>query len=160
MYKHYLRNQMTRLQGEWEYDLEKKNGAEPLMDFKYLIDLDLRISIQNKLFGGSELSQADIAKGNNKFYRWVWNRSLQFCEETGVELDTYRATYISHILSRGATPDMRWDPRNINILCKPAHDRWEGQINRGAMNIYEDNEKIISRLIWEYRKFYVSSDNY
>lgn len=65
-------------------------------------------------------------------------------------LREYSSVYVSHILTRGAHPDMAHDPRNINILCFNHHNQWENG-DRRAMRIYEKNVETIELLKNEYQ---------
>lgn len=132
-----------------EYQNRIGSGEEPLLGNELAIVL--RVDIQNYLFGFHMLSQADIGKGNNRFYRWVWDHKPHVCEESGNPLYEYRSEFVSHILSRGAHPDMRWDPRNTNILNGFWHREWE-KGNRRNMKIYHKNQIIIQQLKLEYEQ--------
>ena len=105
------------------------------------MDMALRAEIQNDLFAGDM----------NKFYRYCWHSRPHVCEETMQPLNAYSAVHISHILSRGAHPEMAFDPRNVNILSFPAHQTWETG-NRKGMRIYELNLIIIKILKDDYKK--------
>ena len=56
------------------------------------------------------------------FYKRSWDSKSDWkdscrCEECGVNIPSYRSNYISHILSRGAYPELALHPLNFNILC-------------------------------------------
>lgn len=106
----------------------------------------LRVEIQNATFNAST-RPAQLGK----FYRWCWEHSEQICEETGLPLYSYRAIFISHILSRGAHYEKSVDPRNINILSPDAHQQWENG-DRESMRIYWKNQTAIIKLNREYLK--------
>lgn len=139
-----------------EYDLAKAHGFEPLLGFEpikgqqfFAMDIRLRVEIQRELFGTGHTPQE-----NEKFYRWCWDHYPHICAETMRPLKQYSATYISHILTRGAHPEMAHDPRNVNILCFEMHNRWENG-DRQNMRIFAGNQLIIEQLKKEYgtRKF-------
>lgn len=139
-----------------EYDLAKAHGFEPLLGFEpikgqqfFAMDIRLRVEIQRELFGTGHTPQE-----NEKFYRWCWDHYPHICAETMRPLKQYSATYISHILTRGAHPEMAHDPRNVNILCFEMHNRWENG-DRQNMRIFAGNQLIIEQLKREYgtRKF-------
>ncbi len=92
------------------------------------------------------------AQSNRKFYLWCWANKMHYCEECGRMLPHYNASFVSHILSRGAFPEMAHDPRNVNILCLKCHAQWENG-NRQGMKIWPKNEKRIEILKEEYRNF-------
>ena len=66
-------------------------------------------------------------------------------------LSNYSAAFCSHILTRGAFPEMATDPRNINILSVEQHNKWENG-NRKEMRIYNGNMKTIEILKREYNE--------
>lgn len=119
-------------------------GFHPLVDRRFSIAHDLRVEIQRELFGKGH-STAE----NERFYKWVWKHKAHICEECLKPLETYSAVYVSHILARGAYPEMAHDPRNTNILCLECHNQWENG-NRKAMRIYESNQIVIAELKKEY----------
>lgn len=125
-----------------EYKLCKSRGFEPLLDARFDLKIKLRIRLQHQLFGSLFEHEA--------FYRWVWARKRHICEETMRPLEQYSAAYISHILTKGAHPEMAHDPRNINILCYEAHNQWEFG-DRQKMRIFESNRLIIEKLKNEYK---------
>lgn len=129
------------------YDYAKGRGYEPLTDARLPMAVDLRKEIQTDLFGKGH-SPAE----NGRFYRWCWARMPHRCEECRRPLEGYSAVYISHILSRGAEPEMAHDPRNVNILCFDCHNKWEHATTRKGMRIYDSNRRKIALLKAEYRK--------
>lgn len=128
-----------------EYKLCKSRGFEPLLDARFDLNIKLRIRLQHQLFGS--LFEHEV------FYRWMWARKRHICEETMRPLEQYSAAYISHILTKGAHPEMAHDPRNINILCYEAHNQWEFG-DRQKMRIFESNRLIIEKLKNEYKDVY------
>jgi hypothetical protein len=102
------------------------------------------VAIQRELFGTGHTPQE-----NEKFYRWCWDHYPHICAETMRPLRQYSATYVSHILTRGAHPEMAHDPRNVNILSFEMHNRWENG-DRQYMRIYRINQLIIEQLRKEY----------
>lgn len=127
------------------YDYARARGYEPLIDRRFKMEINLRVSIQRELFGAGHTPEE-----NERFYRWRWEHSAHICEETMRPLGRYSAIYISHILTRGAHPDMAFDPRNVNILCLEAHNRWENG-DREGMRIYRSNLLVIEQLKEEYQ---------
>lgn len=133
-----------------EYEALKARGIDALFYDKNLrLEIGLRKEIQEEIFG-----KGNHQRANQKFYRMAWEKSTprmgsHFCQECHRKLESYSATYISHILSRGAHPAMAYDLRNFNILCPECHARWEGSDNR-KMRINTQNEVIIKLLKSEY----------
>ena len=127
-----------------EYDLCKAHGLEPLVDRRFAMDIRLRVEIQQEIFGTGHTPQE-----NERFYRFCWEHYPHQCAETMRPLKQYSATYVSHILTRGAHPEMAHDPRNVNILCFEQHNRWENG-DRRNMRIFAGNQIIIEQLKQEY----------
>lgn len=81
----------------------------------------------------------------------IWSERIQkfgrvICEECGKELgDTPTGFCVSHIISKGARPDLYFDKRNINILCPDHHRQWEFGI-RENMRIFARNQLTITEL--------------
>lgn len=129
-----------------EYDLCKASGYEPLIDRRFVMDIRLRVSIQRELFGTGHTPAE-----NERFYRWCWDHYPHQCSETMRPLRQYSATYVSHILTRGAHPEMAKDPRNVNILSFEMHNKWENG-DRRSMRIYAGNMLVAEQLKREYRE--------
>ena len=131
-----------------EYDHAVKYGFHPFIDSAFEMDIQTRYYLQKEIFKTSKsLRNCDI-----KFYKYCWEVLDHYCQETGWWLKNYSAVYVSHILSRGAYPEMRWDIRNINILNFESHRLWEfGTIEqKQKMKIYPKNIEIINLLKEEY----------
>lgn len=127
-----------------EYDYAKGRGFEPLNDRRFQMDIALRVSIQQELFGTGHTPAE-----NEKFYRWCWEHNPHYCQECMKPLAQYSATYVSHILTRAAHPEAAHDCRNVNILCFSHHSVWENG-DRESMRIYASNQLIIEKLKREY----------
>lgn len=134
-----------------EYRQCVERGFEPLIDDRFELPIELRIEIQRQLFGHVTRGRGNIPQANERFFRWVWERKPHRCEETLRPLHNYSAVYVSHILSRGAHPEMAHDPRNVNILCAEMHNMWENG-RRQSMRIWEKNSRIIKILKNEYQE--------
>lgn len=134
----------SMLRSREECEAARAKGFEPLFSD---MEISLRVELQRETFG-----KGHTAKENGKFYRWCWEHKQHYCEECFRLLNGYSATYISHILSRGAHPAMAHDPRNVNILCPRCHSIWENG-KRERMRIYEKNKQTIKKLKDEYRDF-------
>lgn len=131
---------------DWDcYQYAKKRGYEPLIDKRFIIDIDTRIDIQQRLFG-----KGHSPEENDRFYRYCWDIYPHVCSECLKPLRQYSAVYISHIKTRGSHPQMAHDVRNINILCFEHHNQWENG-NRKHMRIYPGNQRIIEELINDYK---------
>ena len=128
-----------------EYDYCVSRGIEPLIDPRFPMDHSLRVLIQKEKFG-----EGHTPAENERFYRFCWKIYPHHCEECLKPLNEFSATYVSHILSRGAHPEMAHDPRNINILCFDHHNRWEHATTRKDMRIYRSNVERVRKLKKEY----------
>lgn len=135
-----------------EYDLVVSRGFQPLLSNRFFrLDIKLRIVIQRQIFGHCVTGRgSDIIAANDRFFHWVWEHKPHYCEECMKPLRSYSAVYCSHILTRGAHPEMAHDPRNINILCFDHHNQWENG-NKERMRIYTKNQQIISELKNDYK---------
>jgi len=121
------------------YDYCIQRGYSPLTDNRFVLPIDLRIEIQYDLFSN-----------NSQFCKWYWdNCGIRHCQECERPLNEYLIDYCSHILSRGSNPIMRYDFRNMNLLCKQHHKQWESE-KRTKMRIYNRNQKTIELLKKEY----------
>lgn len=127
-----------------EYAYAKSRGYEPLIDPRFEIDHALRVSLQRERFGTGHTPEE-----NERFYRFCWEHKPHRCEECMRPLREYSATFVSHILTRGAHPEMAHDCRNINILCFRCHNRYENG-DRQNMRIYEGDKLVIDKLKQEY----------
>lgn len=137
----------------FEYEYAVQRGYEPLLDTKhFMLAVPLRIELQKEKFGHCVFGRgADIMAANARFFKWIWEHKPHHCEECMKPLNQYSATFCSHILTRGAHPEMAHDPRNINILCFNCHNRWENNVTRKAMRIYPGNLLRIEELKQDYR---------
>lgn len=127
-----------------QYDLCKAHGIEPLIDRRFAMEIRLRVSIQRELFGTGHTPAE-----NERFYRFCWDHYPHICAECMRPLRQYSATYVSHIMTRGAHPETAHDCRNVNILCFSHHSVWENG-NRKNMRIYQRNLQIVEELKKEY----------
>lgn len=127
-----------------DYDYCLSNGFEPLADNRFIVEHKLRVEIQQELFGKGNSEEQNI-----KFYRFCWKHKPHYCEECMKPLYDYSATFVSHILSRGAFANMAYDCRNTNILCFKHHQQYENG-DRESMRIYAKNEITIETLKQEY----------
>ena len=131
---------------EREYQICRERGYEPLIDKRFVLPIRLRYDLQNQMFNN------DV-----EYYRYAYKiHPTKCCEECGKPLNIYRAMWVSHILSRGAHPEARYDLRNYNLLCYDHHTQWERTTskngkNRYEMSIYKRNQPLMEQMIAEYR---------
>lgn len=135
-----------------EYDFCKSRGHEPLADRHFDVDIHLRVALQREMFGNGNHESNNI-----KFYAWAWAHKGNICEECMRPLRNYSAVHVSHILTRGAFPEMAYDVRNVNILCARCHNEWENGY-RQRMRIYRSNQVTIDELRKEYEKLRRTSE--
>lgn len=141
---------LLTIREEYEYCLTR--GFCPLLDIRrFRMDIRLRVEVQRELFGHCTFGRGNIPQANERFYRWMWEYKAHQCEETLRPLAAYSAVYISHILTRGAFPEIAHDPRNINILSFESHNRWENG-DREQMRIYPANMRMIELMKSEYQQ--------
>ncbi len=138
----------------FEYDYIVSRGFEPLIDTRHFrMDVRLRIELQREKFGHCVFGRGeDIAAANARFFKWVWEHKRHCCEECMKPLYRFSATNCSHILTRGAHPEMAHDPRNINILCYDCHAKWENG-KRDQMRIFPANQLTIQELRNDYGRY-------
>ena len=135
-----------------EYKLVADRGFCPLLDYhNFTMYIRLRVEIQRELFGHCIYGRGDVMQANERFFRWIWQHKRHQCEETMRPLRNFSASFCSHILTRGAFPEMAHDPRNINILCLEMHNKWEHG-DRESMRIYPKNVRLIELLKKEYNE--------
>lgn len=129
-----------------EYFAAEAEGFSVLLDDRFNIDISLRKQLQDEIFG----EDGSDPKCRERFFRWIWERKMHVCEETGAFIGhVYRAEFMSHILSRGAFIEMWNDPRNINLLSPAAHREWETG-KKEKMRIWPKNKDLIAKLKAEY----------
>lgn len=64
--------------------------------------------------------------GELALFRQIWANREHRCVHCGAVLpDPPRASYFSHIHSKGARPDLRLDPSNIELVCTDCHQKYE-----------------------------------
>ena len=130
-----------------EYEALLQRGIDALCDDRYHLEIHLRREIQKEKFGGNN------AEGNAKFYAYCLHHKPLVCENCGKPIRNPSATNVSHILTRGAHPEMAFDPRNINILCWECHNAWEHKTTRWKLRMWfvEKNDRTIEQLKQEYQ---------
>lgn len=128
-----------------QYDLCKAHGIEPLVDRRFTMEIRLRVSIQRELFGTGHTPAE-----NERFYRFCWDHYPHICAECMRPLHQYSATFVSHIMTRGAHPEAAHDPRNVRILCFHHHNQYEQRPTRKTMRIFTETERVISELKADY----------
>lgn len=110
---------------------------------------------KERIFSGlKKFTPSKTSKEDQTYFKSQWERLPHFCLECGIELPGYSASFISHILSKGAHPALRHDPDNSQILCFSHHQQWDFG-NRKIMKIWAGNKKIVQRLL---KKHYESTN--
>ena len=136
----------TEVNTREEYEALLQRGIDALCDDRYHLEIHLRREIQKEKFGGNN------AEGNAKFYAYCLHHKPLVCENCGKPIRHPSATNVSHILTRGAHPDLAHDCRNVNILCFECHSAWEHKTTRWKLRMWfvEKNERTIEQLKQEY----------
>lgn len=64
--------------------------------------------------------------GERELFLKIWNERPHYCVKCGKWLgDEPRPVFFSHIKSKGAHPELRLDPDNIELLCSECHHIYE-----------------------------------
>ena len=133
------------------FDLES-DGYKPLIDWKHFrMPITLRLEIQHSLFGSPVFTRHSTVIANDKYYHYCWKNKIQVCEECCIPLYEYSAKFISHIISKGAAPEMAHDPRASRILCFDCHQEAEHETTHRMMKIFETDQIILRLLNYEYQ---------
>lgn len=139
----------------WDsYLYAQSRGYEPLInDRLFTLPISLRQEIQSATFSN------DV-----QFYHWFYNvHPTRCCEETGQpirkdqalsETNRFSAANVSHILTRGNYPEMRYDPRNCNLLLFEIHGIWENAVEaeQKKLKIWYPNQQRIETLLTDYQQ--------
>lgn len=96
------------------------------------------------------VSKTSLARQDQIFYKKIWNKNKDwkgycYCEECGTVLRAYSASYISHIISRGADTRLRHDERNARVYCLSHHAQFETG-KKELMKTHQQNLDIIEEL--------------
>lgn len=75
-------------------------------------------------------------QNDQKYYKFCWNYKPHWCENCGKPLKEYSSVYISHIKTKGAHTEIRYDPLNSNILCFECHNKWEYSTLKEKQKMY------------------------
>ena len=88
-----------------------------------------------RLHGG--MSRAEVARKRRKprnrqktgelgLFIEIWGSRPHYCVKCGKWLGNEpKPVFFSHIKSKGARPDLRLDPNNIELLCEECHYKYE-----------------------------------
>lgn len=88
-----------------------------------------------RLHGG--MSRAEVARKRRKprnrqktgelaLFIEIWGSRPHYCVKCGKWLgNDPKPAFFSHIKSKGARPDLRLDPNNIELLCEECHHKYE-----------------------------------
>lgn len=85
-----------------------------------------------------------LPKGDELFYKTIWNKSLHYCAECGKELKEFSFDWFHHILEKRNYPALRHEELNIILLCGRfgCHAKAESAISYPKMKVYEYCEQI------------------
>lgn len=127
-----------------EYNKFKAGWVEPLiLPELFKIYPILRKEIARSIYGKASPNADSI------YYKYMWEIKPHWCENCGAALPKYWAGHISHILTRGAYTEYRYEALNSNILCNDCHTLWEtgNEERKKKMYIYWINKKRIMEFI-------------
>ena len=74
-------------------------------------------------------------------YAEIWNERINVCSNCGMPIPYPVVHNFSHIRSRGARPDLKYDKDNIEILCSSVN-RHEG---RGCHELHHTNPQVYKK---------------
>lgn len=112
---------------------------------------------KHKVSNRNRIKRQQVLDLDRTTYEQVFCTLPNCCEECQVLLNTNfddhsgRIVAIwqySHILSKGAYPEFRHNPKNFNRLCLEHHNQWEFG-DRQSMKIYRKNQVIVDELLRE-----------
>lgn len=64
--------------------------------------------------------------GEAALFHRLWQERPHYCAHCGKHLeDPPRSFYFSHVKGKGAHPELRLDPDNIQLLCFRCHDKYD-----------------------------------
>lgn len=121
-----------------DYNKYKNGIIEPLI-LPFLFNINKSVREQIISLFGKQSPQNDV-----NFYKWVWSLKPHWCENCGKPLKNYWAGNISHIQTKGAWTEYRYDPLNTNILCLNCHNNWEysNEEKKKEMYVYWKNKQV------------------
>jgi hypothetical protein len=113
----------------WKHNAEGKKDKAPKKDILE------KVEWKGKKFSSKALEQI---KKDNEFYKEIWAEREHICEECGIHLgDVMNKVFMSHHLTKGSTPTLRYDKKNLNLLCFGCHQNWEFG-DKKKMRIYNE----------------------
>lgn len=78
---------------------------------------------------------------DEKFFRWVWDRSDKKCAECGKVLSEFKRWWVHHLLPKAKFPYFRYEISNTIILCYQHHGEIESATSAPKMKVFEMCEK-------------------
>lgn len=75
------------------------------------------------------------SSGQAAVFRSIWDSRPHRCEVCDTPIHEPRAINFSHILPKGAYPEYKLDPRNIEIWCADCHNKWTDKEDAGVMSL-------------------------
>ena len=81
--------------------------------------------------------QKDKQSRDKELNSEIWASRPHVCDNCGKNLPaTPIKSFFSHLLTKGAHPELRFDPENIVLSCVPCHNLWESDGRRETMATY------------------------
>lgn len=101
----------------------------------------------------SDKAKSQIAR-DTAFYKEIWEERPHSCENCGINLgDTWKRYMFSHLITKGAHPELRYDKRNLSMSCLKCHQQYETG-DRKSMRVYEKYKNVILQLLRESAEYY------
>lgn len=76
--------------------------------------------------GDRHIKQKVKSTGERELFLKIWEEREHYCQHCGKYLgEEPKSFYFSHIKGKGAYPELRLDPNNIELLCYECHHNWD-----------------------------------
>ena len=79
----------------------------------------------------------------------IWEERVHRCENCGIGLNPFKtkaglplSKLFSHRRPKSVAPELRWDKRNIDLLCPECHRQWEFG-DRKSMRIWKKDNSYL-----------------
>jgi len=104
---------------------------------------------KKKPFVSKKVTERQLSKYrmDDLINREIWHERKRECVECGSPLISPPVkSYFSHLLSKGAHPELRFDKENIVLHCRGCHNKWEFAAGfREKSNTLEKHRGYLSR---------------
>lgn len=79
---------------------------------------------QRKPMKRTPLKAKRKASGQAKVFKAIWDSRPHWCEVCWATIQQPRPENFSHLLPKGAYPELKLDERNIVLKCRDCHNLW------------------------------------